>query len=131
MGLTAWKGAKVRKGDVTVAKNYLNETEIKNLNRIITMYLDYAEMQAQKKQPVYMREWREKLDAFLRFNEQEILYDKGSISMEIAQHLALEEYEKFSAHRLTEEADLPDPEFEQVTKQITPREGGRKRQENT
>jgi len=130
MGLTAWKGAKVRKGDVTVAKNYLNETEIKNLNRIITMYLDYAEMQAQKKQPVTMREWKEKLDAFLRFNEQEILSDKGSVSMEIAQHLALEEYEKFSAHRLTEEADLPDTEFERVTKQITPRKGERKKQEN-
>lgn len=131
MGLSAWKGAKVRKGDVTVAKNYLNETEIKNLNRIITMYLDYAEMQAQKKQPVSMREWREKLDAFLRFNEQEILRDKGSVSMEIAQHLALEEYEKFSAHRLTEEAALPDTEFERVVTQIEPRKGERKRQENT
>ncbi len=97
MGLTSWKGAKVRKGDVTVAKNYLNETEIKQLNRIITMYLDYAEMQAERKQPVYMKEWKEKLDAFLRFNEQEILQDKGSVSMEIAQHLALEQYEKFSS----------------------------------
>jgi len=131
MGLFAWKGAKVRKGDVTVAKNYLNETEIKNLNRIITMYLDYAEMQAQRKQPVTMREWKEKLDAFLRFNEQEILSDKGSVSMEIAQHLALDEYEKFSAQRITAEADLPDTEFEQVTKQIAPRKGERKNSGNT
>ena len=67
----------MRKGDVTVAKNYLNETEIKKLNRIITMYLDYAEMQAERKQPVYMKEWKEKLDAFLRFNEQEILKRQG------------------------------------------------------
>lgn len=118
MGLTSWKGAKVRKGDVTVAKNYLNETEIKQLNRIITMYLDYAEMQAERKQPVYMKEWKEKLDAFLRFNEQEILKDKGSVSMEIAQSLALEQYEKFSARRITEESNVPDPAFEIAIKQI-------------
>jgi hypothetical protein len=118
MGLTSWKGAKVRKGDVTVAKNYLNETEMKQLNRIITMYLDYAEMQAERKQPVYMKEWKEKLDAFLKFNEQEILQDKGSVSMEIAQSLALEEYEKFSARRIAEESTEPDPAFELAAKQI-------------
>jgi len=118
MGLTSWKGAKVRKGDVTVAKNYLNETEIRQLNRIITMYLDYAEMQAERKQPVYMSEWKEKLDAFLQFNEQEILHDKGSISMEIAQALALEEYQKFSGRRIAEESTAPDPEFELAAKQI-------------
>jgi len=61
MGLTSWKGAKVRKGDVTVAKNYLNEEEIRNLNRIITMYLDYAEVQAERKQPIYMKDWVQKL----------------------------------------------------------------------
>jgi len=118
MGLTSWKGTKVRKGDVTVAKNYLNETEIKQLNRIITMYLDYAEMQAERKQPVYMKEWKEKLDAFLRFNEQEILSDKGTVSMEIAHLLALEEYEKFSARRIAEESAEPDPAFELAVKQI-------------
>jgi hypothetical protein len=118
MGLTSWKGAKVRKGDVTVAKNYLNETEIRQLNRIITMYLDYAEMQAERKQPVYMSEWKEKLDTFLRFNEQEILSDKGSVSMDVAQQLALGEYEKFSGRRIAEESDAPDPEFELAAKQI-------------
>ena len=118
MGLTSWKGTKVRKGDVTVAKNYLNETEIKQLNRIITMYLDYAEMQAERKQPVYMKEWKEKLDAFLRFNEQEILSDKGTVSMEIAHRLALEEYEKFSARRIAEESAESDPAFELAVKQI-------------
>ena len=118
MGLTTWKGAKVRKGDVTVAKNYLNESEIKKLNRIITMYLDYAELQAERKQPVYMKEWKEKLDAFLRFNEQEILSDKGTVSMEIAHRLALEEYEKFSARRIAEESAEPDPAFDLAAKQI-------------
>ena len=118
MGLTSWKGVKVRKGDVTIAKNYLTESEIKKLNRIITMYLDYAEMQAERKQPVYMREWKEKLEAFLMFNEQEILNDKGSVSMEVARHLALEEYERFSARRIAEENASDDREFEQVAKQI-------------
>ena len=118
MGLTSWKGAKVRKGDVIVAKNYLNDTEIKQLNRIITMYLDYAEMQAERKQPVYMSEWKEKLDAFLRFNEQEILSDKGSVTMEIAQALALKEYEKFSGRRIAEESARPDPEFDRVVQEL-------------
>jgi hypothetical protein len=118
MGLTSWKGAKVRKGDVIVAKNYLSEPEIKKLNRIITMYLDYAEMQAERQKPVYMREWREKLDAFLKFNEQEILEDRGSCSMEVARALAQSEYEKFSARRIAEESEAPDPEFEQAAKQI-------------
>jgi hypothetical protein len=127
MGLTTWKGAKVRKGDVTVAKNYLNETEIRNLNRIITMYLDYAEMQAERKQPIYMIEWKEKLDAFLTFNEQEVLCDSGSVSMEIARCLALEEYEKFSLRRLTEDAAIPDTEFEEISKQIEHKEHDRKK----
>ncbi len=118
MGLTSWKGAKVRKRDVTVAKNYLNETEIRQLNRIITMYLDYAEMQAERKQPVYMIEWKEKLDAFLKFNEREILEDSGKVSMEIAQSLALEEYEKFSIRRLAEDTAASDTEFENISKKI-------------
>jgi len=126
MGLTSWKGLKVRKCDVTVAKNYLNETEVKNLNRIITMYLDYAEMQAEQKRPVYMNEWKEKLDAFLRFNEQEILSDKGKVSMEVAQHLALGEYEKFSARRLVEEAALPDTEFDAIAHRIEHKKPDRK-----
>lgn len=114
MGLNSWKGAKVRRADVTVAKNYLSTDEIQKLNRIITMYLDYAEIQAEKKQPVYMSEWKEKLDAFLKFNEQEILSDRGTVSMEIARKLALGEYEKFSVRRLAEEAAKPDPDFDQL-----------------
>ena len=128
MGLTSWKGAKVRKGDVIVAKNYLNETEIRNLNRLITMYLDYAEIQAEQKQPVYMKDWKEKLDAFLSFNKQEILCDSGNVTMEIARRLALEEYDRFSTRRLAEEALLPDTDFEPVRKQI---EGKRKDHKKT
>ncbi len=127
MGLTSWKGAKVRKGDVIVAKNYLNETEIRNLNRIITMYLDYAEIQAERKQPVYTSEWKEKLDAFLTFNEQEILHDSGSVSMEIAQRLAVEEYDKFSTRRIAEDAVIPDTEFEEISKQIERNKRGLKK----
>ena len=118
MGLTNWKGAKVRKRDVTVAKNYLDEPEIRQLNRIITMYLDYAELQAERKQPVHMIEWKEKLDNFLKFNEREILEDSGKVSMEVAQRLAVEEYEKFSQRRLADDTTVSDSDFETISKKI-------------
>ncbi len=118
MGLTTWKGAKVRKADVTVAKNYLDQDEIRSLNRIVTMYLDYAESQAERRQPLYMRDWREKLDAFLRFNEREILQDAGKVSMEVAKALALEHYEKFSERRLLEESQEETDEFDDAAKRI-------------
>jgi hypothetical protein len=98
MGLTNWqnspKGA-IRKTDVSIAKNYLNEKEIDGLNRIVTMYLDYAEMQAQKGVVMYMKDWVQKLDAFLQFNEKEILQESGKISHEVAVALAEGEYEKY------------------------------------
>ena len=122
MGLTSWKCAKVRKGDVTVAKNYLNEDEIRNLNRIITMYLDYAEVQAERRQPIYMRDWIQKLDAFLQFNEREIMTGYGRISMEVAKRLALEEYEKFSRRRITEEDAEADEEFERTVRELEQKE---------
>jgi hypothetical protein len=100
MGLTTWKGDKVRKGDITVAKNYLTEKEIKSLNRIVTMYLDYAEDQAERRNPMHMKDWEEKLNAFLKFNERDILTGAGSISHEIAKELAEKEYEKFNQKRL-------------------------------
>jgi len=123
MGLTSWKGAKVRKGDVTVAKNYLNEEEIRNLNRIITMYLDYAEVQAERKQPIYMKDWVQKLDAFLQFNEREILTGSGQVSMEVAKKLALEEYAKFSRRRLKEDDEEAEAEFERTVKELEKGEG--------
>jgi hypothetical protein len=117
MGLTAWKGAKVRRVDVTVAKNYLRAEEIEDLNRIVTMYLDYAEDQARRRQVMHMRAWREKLDAFLKFNEHEILGDAGRVKMEVAQKLALEAYDKFNQRRLAEEAKTPDA-FDEETPRL-------------
>lgn len=102
MGLTSWKGDQIRKSDVTVAKNYLTEQELKELNRIVTMYLDYAEMQAERRQVMYMEDWVERLDAFLEFNEQEILENPGKVSREVAEKLAIKEYEKYHQQRLAE-----------------------------
>ena len=98
MGLTTWKNAPkgtIRKTDVSIAKNYLNEKELDGLNRIVTMYLDYAEVQAQKGVVMYMKDWVGKLDAFLQFNEKEVLQDSGKISHEVAVALAESEYEKY------------------------------------
>jgi hypothetical protein len=108
MGLTTFGGAKVRRGDVTVAKNYLRQDEISELNRIVGMYLDYAEDRARQRQPMHMRDWREKLDAFLKFNERDILQNAGKVSMDVAQKLALEAYDKFTQRRLAGEAEQAD-----------------------
>jgi hypothetical protein len=98
MGLTSWKNAPngfIRRPDVSIAKNYLNENELDGLNRIVTMYLDYAEMQALNGKIMYMADWSKKLDAFLQFNEKEILTNSGKISAEIAKLFAENEYEKY------------------------------------
>ena len=98
MGLTTWKRApkgKVLKSDISTAKNYLSEKELKSLNRIVTMYLDYAESQAERQNAMTMEDWIEKLDGFLEFNDYEILQDAGNVSAKVAKKLAEEEYEKF------------------------------------
>ena len=98
MGLTTWKKApdgKIVKTDVVIAKNYLIENEIKELNRVVTMYLDYAENRAERQLPMYMKDWIEKLDAFLKFNDYDILTDAGRVSAEVAKALAIQEFEKF------------------------------------
>ena len=98
MGLTTWKKAprgKILKSDVSIAKNYLDKKEIKLLNRIVTMYLDYAEHQAEKGIPMTMKDWSEKLNAFLKFNEEEILKDAGKVTAEIAKAFAESEFEKY------------------------------------
>jgi hypothetical protein len=100
MGLTSWQGRIVRKGDVTIAKNYLKEEEITELNRIVTMFLDFAEDQARRRKQVFMRDWRENLDDFLRFNERGVLSDTGGISRKQADQQALEQYELFHGRRL-------------------------------
>lgn len=98
MGLSTWKnapGGKILKSDVSVAKNYLSESELSALNRIVTMYLDYAENQAARQIPMRMQDWIEKLDAFLRFNEYDILQDAGKVSHEVAKTLAEKAYEQY------------------------------------
>lgn len=98
MGLTTWKNAprgKIIKPDVSVAKNYLTETELKGLDRFVTMYLDYAESQAERKIPMTMRDWATKLNAFLQFNERDILDNPGKVSQEVAKAFAESEFEKY------------------------------------
>lgn len=99
MGLTTWKGDVVRKGDVTVAKNYLREDEIEELNRIVVMFLDFAEDQARRRKQVFLTDWQTKLDEFLRFNDRSILSDAGKVSREIADERANAEYEIFNERR--------------------------------
>lgn len=102
MGLTTWKNAprgEIRKTDVAVAKNYLDQKEIEALNDIVAMYLDYAERQAKKGIIMYMADWVDKLDAFLEFNEEEVLQDKGKVTHALAKKFAENEYEKYRAIR--------------------------------
>lgn len=98
MGLTTWKKApsgKIIKSDVTVAKNYLTEQEMRQLDRVVSMYLDYAENQAEKHIPMSMEDWAKKLDAFLQFNEYDLLNDFGKVSVEVAKSFAESEFEKY------------------------------------
>jgi len=98
IGLATWKNApkgKIRKTDVAIAKNYLSEKELDHLNRIVTMYLDYAELQAKAGRVMYMKDWIEKLDAFLKFNERDILQNAGKVSNEIAIALAEKEFKRY------------------------------------
>ena len=98
MGLTSWRKGpkgKVMPSDVSIAKNYLEKPELDHLNRIVTMYLDFAELQAVRNIPMYMKDWIQKLNAFLKFSEYEILTNAGSISHEVALTLAQKEYESF------------------------------------
>ncbi len=99
MGLTTWSGSRVRKHDVTVAKNYLQKSEIQELGRIVVMYLDYAEDQAQKRRTATMKDWSDRLDAFLRFNERELLTHPGKVRAEVAEALARDRFEAFEAER--------------------------------
>lgn len=99
MGLTTWKGAVVRKTDVAVAKNYLNQDEIAELNRIVVMWLDFAEDQARRRKQIFLRYWQTRLDDFLRFNERDVLEHKGRVSKADADARAESEYERFAQRR--------------------------------
>jgi len=99
MGLTSSKSGTVRKADVTIAKNYLQEPEITELNRIVVMWLDFAEDQALRRKVVFLKDWAEKLDAFLKFNDRAVLPNAGGVSKEEADSHAASEYERFAAQR--------------------------------
>ena len=99
MGITTLDTNSIKSTDVTVAKNYLSEQEIDELNRIVVMWLDYAEDQAKRKQQVFLKDWENKLDSFLEFNEREVLQNFGQISKKDADVKAKEEYKKFAAQR--------------------------------
>jgi len=105
MGLTVWKSEIVRKSDVTVAKNYLHKDEIVELNRIVTMFLDFAEDQARRRHQIFLRDWRERLDDFLHFTQREILDDAGTVSREDADRIAHEHYNRFHERRLMQIED--------------------------
>jgi hypothetical protein len=118
MGLTTWKNApkgKILKTDVSVAKNYLSEKELKELNRIVTMYLDFAELQAEKQNPMKMVDWVSRLDAFLQFNDYKVLKDAGKISASIAKQLAEKEYSKY---RVVQDKEF-ESDFDKEVKRIT------------
>jgi hypothetical protein len=122
MGLTSWKGGVVRKGDVTVAKNYLRADEIDELNRIVVMFLDFAEDQARRRKQIFLKDWRTRLDEFLQFNDRNVLPDAGRVSRETADRNATEAYERFAARRRVQiEADAEDDalnQLEEVVKKL-------------
>lgn len=109
MGLTTWRGTKVRKQDVSVAKNYLKEEELLALGALVEQYLLFAERQAQRRQPMYMADWIKRLDAFLSLNEENILTHTGKISHDLAQTHAEKEYKTFHAKRQLEAKDYDQP----------------------
>lgn len=120
MGLTSWKrspAGPIRKADVGVAKNYLREDELRELNRVVTMYLDYAEDQARRRRPTTMAEWITKLDGFLEFNERNILTHAGTISHDLALEHAETEFDRFEGDRKRLAANQPTSDFDRVVEQ--------------
>lgn len=120
MGLTTWKnapGGPIRRADVTVAKNYLSEEGIRELNRVVTMYLDFAEDQARRRRPMHMAEWVVRLDAFLQFNERDVLTHAGRISHQLAEQHAYAEFEKHVVEQRRLEAEHPTSDFDQVVEE--------------
>ncbi|CAG2258191.1 virulence RhuM family protein [Burkholderia sola] len=125
MALTSWKGGRVRKSDVTVAKNYLNAEELDQLNRIVSMFLDFAELRAMQRKDLRMTDWQAYVDSFMAFNEQAVLQGPGRMSHQAMTTIAHERYEQFDvARRYAEalEADRAEMrELEQVEKQLSSR----------
>ena len=126
MGLTNWKGGgrgrQFTKTDIIVAKNYLNEEELTTLNLIVSQYLDFAELQARGHKPMYMADWKEKLDAFLTLNDQDILTDAGRISAQLAKELADREFAKYQNQQRKIEVDTANEELNRTVKRILQKE---------
>jgi hypothetical protein len=131
MGLTSWKGAEVHKADVGVAKNYLNKDEIDELNRIVVMWLDFAEDQARRRKQVFMKDWEQRLDEFLRFNDRKVLPNAGHVSHKMAESHAVAEYEKFEARRREFKESAGEAEairqLEEMAKQLPPAQKKRRK----
>lgn len=118
MGLTNWRGDKVRKHDVTVAKNYLNEQELAALNNLVEQYLIYAEGQAMRRIPMTMHDWADKLDAFLHFNERDVLEHAGRVTHEMAKQVAETEYDNYHQDRIRQQ-DQQATDFDKSIIEIT------------
>ncbi len=119
MGLTNWPGTRPRKSDIVVAKNYLNQEELEGLNRIVTAYLEFAELQAMNRRPMTMRDWVAKLDDFLRIGDREILAHAGKVSHELATRKAELEYERFRQRRAIQAAPTAvDQDFEEAARKL-------------
>ncbi|MBQ0781573.1 MAG: virulence RhuM family protein [Thalassolituus oleivorans] len=121
MGLNTFKGADVRKGDIATAKNYLTEPEIKELNRIVTMWLDFAEDQAERRQQVFLQDWQIKLDQFLQFNDRDVLTGSGNISKKDADEKASAEYEHFAEQRRQLKEQAGEQDIDELLNWIPPK----------
>ena len=126
MGLTTWRGARVRKQDVGIAKNYLAEDELRALNNLAEQYLIFAEGQAMRRIPMHMSDWIRKLDGFLNINDRDILTHAGKISHEMAQQRAEAEYEQYHRRRIAEQSQAVS-DFDRMARQLTNSERGKKK----
>lgn len=126
MGLTTWRGSKIRKQDVIIAKNYLNEEELLALNSLVEQYLLFAERQAQRRQPMYMADWAKRLDAFLSLNEENILTHAGRISHQLAQAHAENEYQKYHTQQISQSEQNTDQAILEAGQVLEKRRTGKK-----
>ncbi len=133
MGLTNWKNDEVRSTDAAIAKNYLDEREIDELNRIVTMWLDFAEDQARRRKQIFLKDWERKLEEFLRFNDRRVLPGAGKVSKKEAEDHARAEYEKFAARRREYKEALGEADYvkqlEEAAKMLPGKDGAEKSEE--
>lgn len=123
MGLTTWKGGGrgkvLGRQDIEIAKNYMNREEIETLDLLVNQYIDFAELQTRSRKVMYMKDWKDKLDAFLKLNEREILQSSGKISAELAKELAHAQYDKYVDHRKLLETKKSDEELLNIIREIS------------